>query len=75
MAFDKISRENSNRLGLYESYSLTESFIGSFRLILISTPGWKDVYRTGSPWLQMSPSILILKPLGSQPAEGTIQCL
>lgn len=75
MAFEKISRENPNRLELHESHSPVESFINSFSLILISTSGWRDVYRTGSPWLQTAPSILILKPLGSQPGEGMIKPL
>lgn len=73
MAFDKISRENPNRLELYESHSIDESFINSFRLVLISTSGWKDVYRMGSPWLQAAPSILIFKPLGSQPGGGPVK--
>jgi hypothetical protein len=42
----------------------------SFNLVLISTSGWKDVYRSGSDWLPNAPSILILKPIASQ-REGT----
>lgn len=71
MAFEKISRENPKKLELFESHSLDGDFIRSFNLVLISTSGWRDVYRSGSRWLQSAPSILILKPLGSQPEGGT----
>ena len=74
MAFEKISRENPKKLELFESHSLDGDFIRSFNLVLISTSGWRDVYRSGSRWLQSAPSILILKPLGSQP-EGRTKAL
>jgi hypothetical protein len=66
LAFEKISRENPKRLDLYEGHSPDEDYMRSFDLLLISTSGWRDVYRSASHWLQSAPSILILKPIGSQ---------
>ena len=72
MAFEKISRENPDRIQIHESHLLDSEFFRPFDLVLISTSGWRDIHRSGNPSIN-GPSVLILKPHGSEPEKGTVR--
>lgn len=70
MAFEKISSENPERIRLFESHALDADLVRPFDLLLISTSGWKDVDRPANQWIRHAPSMLILKPQGTEQREG-----
>ena len=75
MAFEKISSENPERIRLFESHALDADLVRPFDLLLISTSGWKDVDRPANQWIRHAPSMLILKPQGTEHREGMTKSL
>lgn len=61
MAFDKMKGEHPGKIQLSESHAPDVFFDEGPSMVLISTSGWKDLSRSGNPWLQPTASILILK--------------
>lgn len=75
MAFEKIRSENPERIRLFESHALDADLVRPFDLLLISTSGWKDVDRPANQWIRHAPSMLILKPQGTEHREGMTKSL
>jgi Kef-type K+ transport system membrane component KefB len=62
MAVEKINSENENSVTLHENHALSQEFLNTFNLVLVSYSGWKDLTRIRQSWLPHTPSVLILKP-------------
>ena len=71
MAISKINNEVKDSVSVHEAHSLTQEFLNSFNLVLVSYSGWRDLTRSRVNWLPQSPSVLILKP--TEKAESSKQ--
>ncbi len=60
-AIRALEHEAPNHITRNNEKVIDEQFIRQFKLIVISTDGWKKLVDSRSPWLNQMPSILILK--------------
>jgi len=55
-----IEQEAPNHIAVNSEKEIDEQFIKQFQLRVISTEGWKKLVDSRTPWLNQTPSILIL---------------
>ncbi len=55
-----IEQEAPNHIAVNSEKEIDEQFIKQFQLMVISTEGWKKLVDSRTPWLNQTPSILIL---------------
>ncbi|HAQ19717.1 MAG TPA: cation/H(+) antiporter [Prolixibacteraceae bacterium] len=60
-AIRAIEQEAPNHITVNREKDIDEEFIRQFQLMVISTDGWKKLVDSQCPWLNQTPSILILK--------------
>lgn len=60
-AIRAIEQEAPNHITVNSEKVMDEQFIRQFQLMVISTDGWKKLVDSRSPWLNQTPSILILQ--------------
>jgi Kef-type K+ transport system membrane component KefB len=56
-----IEQEAPNHISLNQGQLIDETFISQFRLMIVSTDGWKQLVDSRIAWLNQTPSILILR--------------
>ncbi len=61
MAVEKINKETTQTIAIYDAHNPTAEFLSGFNLVLVSYSGWRMLTRRKQGWLVNAPSVLILK--------------